>query len=427
MKRTMIQDLYTKSNEDVIVKGSVVALRKMGGITFARVQDRTGEVQVVLHGDESPLKKYDRVSIEGRVLSEPNAYMGVEIKPHQMDLLARAADNNMPIAITPKSTEKLDNILKYRSLSLRNPNILDIFKVQSTVVQAFREYVVDQGFTEIFSPKIVPQGAEGGSNVFKFDYFGKTAFLAQSPQLYKQMMVGTGLERVFETGHAYRAEEHDTARHLNEYLSLDLEMGYIDSMHDIMDLEEEMMRHIFDRVQSKNGDILERRGVVIPQFTSIPRIPLDDLKEILASRYNKRIPEGKDIDPEGERLAADYAKQEFGSDLIFMTKYPVSVRPFYAMPSPDGVLTESFDMLLRGLEVTTGGQRIHQYEDMLSAMNKNGINPDNFEGYLQAYKYGMPPHGGLGIGAERLTARILDIANVKEASLFPRDKKRFSP
>lgn len=429
-KRTLARDLYEKIGENVTIKGYVEKIRNMGGLRFIDFRDRSGTTQVVLEkvdGEENPLKRYDIVSINGEVKDAINSKAhDTEIQANGLEVIS-SPNEAYPISVTPKSNEKIETILGNRPVALRNPRIRNIFKMQQTLAKSFRDYLSSEGFTEIFSPKIVPAVAESGSNQFKLDYFGNPAFLTQSPQLYKQMLVGSGLERVFEVGHVYRAEEHDTSRHLNEYVSLDIEMGFIDSFNDLLDLEEGLMRYIFSNAAEEHPEIFDEFGVKPPKFDRIPRVPLSEMVEILKRDYKHKV-DSKDIDPKGEKLATQYAQENFGSDFIFLTHYPVVARPFYTMPSEnDPNSTESFDLLLNGVEITTGGQRIHNYEQLLGNVHKWGIDPESMGGYLSAFKYGMPPHGGMGIGLERLTARTLGLKNIKEASLFPRDRSRFSP
>jgi len=431
MSRILTQDLGTKYGQTVELQGYVDAVRKLGGLKFLVLRDRTGTTQIIADNPEidiSAVKKHDIVKLTGIVRQDERAPKGREVSIDSINVLSSPV-GEYPIAVSPKSTEKLERQLEYRAVSLRNPKIRDVFVLQQTLVQAFRNYLISEDFTEIFTPKIGPKGAESGANVFKLDYFGNEACLAQSPQLYKQIMVGSGLERVFEVGHAYRAENHNTSRHLNEYLSLDIEMGFIDSFYDLLDVEEGLIRYMLGVIDEKHPDILEEYKVTLPTIgDKIPRITLNEMKDILASKYKKNKTDGKDIDPEGEKLAHRFVKEEFGSDFVFLTHYPEKVRPFYTMPSgKDDRLTESFDLLMNGLEITTGSQRIHNYNQLVENMEKSGINPSDFEGYLMAFKYGMPPHGGFGIGAERLTARFLNLPNIRQASLFPRDCNRYKP
>ena len=428
--RTLAKDVDNNRDQSINLKGYVEKIKRLGGITFLNLRDRSGTAQVVVEDPQllDDVKRFSIISLDGPVRDAPDSRdFESEVYAKNVQVLSTPAEP-YPIPTTPKSREKLEKVLQHRPISLRNPRIRDIFKVQQTISQAFRDYLLGQDFTEIFSPKIVPAVAESGSNQFKLDYFGSPAFLTQSPQFYKQMLVGSGFERVFEVGHVYRAEEHSTSRHLNEYVSMDLEMGFIDSFEDLMNIEEGLVRSIFERVSQAHPEILRDFGVEEVQFgNGIPRISLGEMKRIIAEKYGYNV-EGKDMDPEGERLASKYAKEEFGSDLVFLTHYPTTVRLFYTMPTKgDPSVTDSFDLILRGVEITTGGQRIHNYRQLLDSMKQFDVDPMGCEGYVSAFKYGMPPHGGMGIGLERLTARTLDLKNVKEASLFPRDRVRFSP
>lgn len=431
MNRTLTNELNgIQDGQKVSLKGYVDTVRKLGGITFFNLRDRKGTVQVTLENTEStnypPLKRHDIVSLEGLKRPEQRAPNGYEVVLSSIEVIS-SPEEQYPLSISPKSSEKIDTILAYRPISLRNPKTRDIFILQQAAAQSFRDYLRSQDFIEIFSPKIVSQSAEGGSNVFKLQYFEKEAFLAQSPQFYKQMMVGSGLERVFEIGHVYRAEPHDTARHLNEYVSMDIEMGFIDSFNDLMDLEENMLKYMFRNLTEKHSGIFKEFGVEPPIIgEKIPRVPLHEMKELITKEKKKNFKDVVDIDPEGERFSTEIVKSTYGSDLVFLTHYPMAVRPFYTMPNKNNpTLSDSFDLVYRGLEITTGGQRIHDYNQLLASMQKAGVSAD--EGYVSAFKYGMPPHGGMGIGLERLTAKLLGLSNVREASLFPRDRNRITP
>jgi nondiscriminating aspartyl-tRNA synthetase len=306
--------------------------------------------------------------------------------------------------------------------------VLDVFRVEAKIVRAFREHLNSQGFTEIFSPKLVLAGAEGGSAVFEVAYYDRTAYLAQSPQFYKQIMVGSGLERVFEVGHAYRAEKSETSRHLTEFVSLDFEMGFIESVQEVMAMLSGAIAEIFASLRGTCGAILERRKISLPSFATIPQIDFFEAKEILASRFNKTEGIGGDLDTEGEKLIGRWAMEVHHSPLVFVTGYSVPCRPAYAMSVPDDATrTASFDLLLNGVEISTGGQRIHEYDQLVKSFGARGLNPASVEGYLEAFRHGMPPHGGMGLGLERFAKQLLDLSNVKEASLFPRDRNRLTP
>jgi len=350
---------------------------------------------------------------------------GLEIHAEHTEVLAQAhADLPIPVNQEPEKLS-LEALLDNRMISIRIPKIRSIFKVQSTILKGFAEYLRQNGFTEIKTSKLIGSGTEGGTGLFTVEYFDTRVYLAQSPQFYKQAMISSGLERVFEIGHAYRAEKHDTPRHLNEYVSLDVEMAFIETEHELMDLEQGILNHIFRLVKEENGEDLEVYKATVPteeEVNRIPRVTYDEAKEIISREGGKKV---FDINPEGERILCDWAVKEHGVDAVFVYAFPRKKRPFYAYP--EGQKTRSFDLLFRGLEITTGGRRIHQYEMLLEALPKFGLTPEGLGGYVDIFKYGCPPHGGFAIGLERLTQKILGLANVKEASLFPRDRKRITP
>lgn len=428
MERVLVKQLKNHINEEVLIKGWVARVRKLKSVTFLIIRDRTGMVQCVADNklmENRGIKLETVVSIIGSVALGNNSYNPFEVQIKSMDILSNVTEE-LPIEINKKDLEvNLDVMLNNRVLSLRHEKKNAIFKVQNIIVEAFREFLKDEGFTEMFTPKIVAEGAEGGSEVFSVKYFEENAYLTQSPQFYKQMMVGAGFERVFEIGHAYRAEEHNTNRHLNEYVSMDLEMGFIEGFEDIMDLEERFMEYMISSLNERGNKYIELLGASLPVLKNkIPRIKFNDALNILNTKYNKVL--SGDLDPEGERLICRYVKEEYNSDFVFLTYYPREKRPMYTMPSGEKE-TKSFDLLFRGIEITTGGQRIHDYNMLVDNMRYKGLNPDNYEYYLSSFKYGMPPHGGLAIGLERLTAMILGLSNVRETSLFPRDRTRLQP
>ena len=301
------------------------------------------------------------------------------------------------------------------------------FRIQEGLTRAFRDFLYSQEFTEIHTPKIGAKGAEGGANIFKLEYFHRPAVLAQSPQFYKQMMVGV-FDRVFETAPVFRAEKHNTKRHLNEYTSLDFEMGYIDGFEDIMAMETGFLQYAMELLKKDYARELKVLGVELPDVSQIPAVKFADIKEIVAEKYNHKMRNPFDLEPEEEVLIGRYAKEEWGSDFVFVTHYPSKKRPFYAMDDPeDPRYTLSFDLLFRGLEITTGGHRIHDYKMLTDKIAARGMTEEGMEQYLATFKHGMPPHGGLGIGLERLTMQLLGEDNVRETTLFPRDLSRLEP
>ena len=427
--RTLTCELQNKIGQTIKLQGWLHRVRNLGKIAFVILRDRSGLVQCVANTKEINIKgvKIESVvEIIGEVCKNDIVEKGIEVLIKELNIISEVKDD-LPIEINKENVEaNLDAILNNRVLSIRNPKVNALFKIQAALAQGFSGYLKSQSFTEIFTPKIVAEGTEGGTELFEVKYFDRKAYLAQSPQFYKQMMVGAGYERVFETGHVYRAESHDTQRHVNEFVSLDLEIGFIQDERDIMKLETEMLINIFERIKKECSEELKLLNVNIPEINGeIPSMRLPDAIRLMRERYNKTDLE-KDIDPEGERLICQYAKEELGSEFIFLTHYPQSKRPMYTMPAEDG-LTHSFDLIFRGVEITTGGQRIHNYEQLKSSIAERGMNPESFNNYLEVFKYGMPPHGGLAIGLERLTAQLIGLSNVREATLFTRDRFRIKP
>ena len=418
--------------KEIRMNGAVHTIRHMGEVAFVILRKSRGLVQCVYEAggtdfDIRDLKEESAVEVMGVVKAEERAPQGFEIRLKEIRVLSQPAEP-LPLAVSKwKLNTSLETKLSLRPISLRNVRERAKFKIQEGIVRGFRDYLLSQGFTEIRTPKIVARGAEGGSNVFKLEYFNKKAELGQSPQFYKQTMVGV-YDRVFEAAPVFRAEKHNTTRHLNEYTSLDFEMGYIDSFRDVMDMETGMLRYVMKLLEQEYKKELDMLGVTLPEVGRIPAVRFDQAKELVSRKYDRKIRNPYDLEPEEELLIGRYFKEEYGSDFVFVTHYPSKKRPFYAMDDPeDPKFTLSFDLMFRGLEVTTGGQRIHDYREITDKMEKRGMDPEDIASYLMIFKYGMPPHGGLGIGLERLTMRLLDEQNVREASLFPRDVTRLEP
>jgi nondiscriminating aspartyl-tRNA synthetase len=429
MKRKLVSELREFIDEKVCIKGWIYKIRKLKFITFVIIRDRSGLVQCIVNNNEFDLSEISIesvVSIIGNVKESSNALSTFEVQVESIEVISKV-EGELPIEINKENLEvNLDTMINNRALSLRHPKINAIFKVQNLIVNAFRDFLNNEGFTEIHTPKIVKEGAEGGTEVFEVKYFEDKAYLAQSPQFYKQMMVGAGFERVFEIGHAYRAEEHNTNRHLNEYISMDLEMGFIEDEKDIMEIEERLLISILESLNRKGKEYLDLLQVQLPLINGeIPRIEFKEALNILKKYYNKEDLDG-DLDPEAEKLLCEYSKEKLNSDFIFLTNYPRKKRPMYTMPHGEDE-THSFDLLFRGIEITTGGQRIHDYNMLVDNMKYKGLNPKSYKSYLALFKYGMPKHGGLAIGLERITAKILGLENVREATLITRDRKRLTP
>ncbi|MBP1737472.1 MAG: Aspartyl-tRNA synthetase [Oscillospiraceae bacterium] len=414
-------------NQTVTVHGAVHIVRDMGGVTFLTLRKRDGVLQCVCAPETQLPPEESTVVITGVLREEGRAPGGYELAAERVEVLSSPAEA-MPVPVSKwKLKLNLDTELALRPVVLRNLQKRSVFKIQEGLVRAFRDTLEQAGFTEIHTPKIVHAGAEGGSNIFRLDYFGKKAFLGQSPQTYKQTMVGV-FERVYEVAPVFRAEKHSTTRHLNEYTSLDFEMGYIGSFYDVMEMETSFLQNAFALLEREYAADLKRLSVTLPKLERIPCVRFDEIKRLASERYNRPIRDPYDLEPEEESNIGRYAKEEWDSDFVFVTHYPSKKRPFYAMDDPeDSKYTLSFDLLYKGMEVTTGGQRIHDYHQQVAKMLSREMHPEEFESYLMIHKHGMPPHGGLGLGLERLTMKLCGLDNVRYACLFPRDLSRLEP
>lgn len=415
--------------EEITIRACVHKIRQMSGFAFVILRTGRYLIQSLYTPEQCKdsmdgLREGNFVWIRGTVTKNEKAVGGVEVQLSELQVIANS-NAEYPLKVSNKKLGcALDINLDNRSVALRNVYERAIFKIQEGVVGGFREFMLKEGFTEIHSPKIVAQGAEGGANIFHLEYFDKPAFLNQSPQFYKQTAVAF-FDRVFEIAPVYRAEKHATSRHINEYIGLDFEMGYIDSMYDVMAMETAMLRYVMDYLRANYAYELELLEADIPVIHEIPSVTLLEAKEILGNKGSKNK---LDLEPEDEVAICEYAKETFGSDFIFVTHFPSSKPPFYAMNSrEDPRLAYKFDLLFRGLEITSGGQRIHDYQEQLDKMHAQGLDPEDFKYYLEAHKYGLPPHGGLGIGLERLVMKLLGLSNVRQASMFPRDINRLLP
>ena len=419
--------------QKVKVNGAVHAIRNMGTVAFVILRKREGLLQGVYEEgtakfDLKDIKEAATIEVEGVLEENEKAPGGIEIRMENLKILSQPQDEMMPLAISKwKLNTSLEAKLNYRSISLRNIRERAKFRIQEGLTRAFRDFLYSQGFTEIHTPKIGAKGAEGGANIFKLEYFHRPAVLAQSPQFYKQMMVGV-FDIVFETAPVFRAEKHNTKRHLNEYTSLDFEMGYIDGFEDIMAMETGYLQYAMQLLKKDYAHELKILGITLPEVEKIPAVEFSDIKEKVSEKYGHKMRNPFDLEPEEEQLISQYAKEEWGSDFVFVTHYPSKKRPFYAMDDPkDPRYTLSFDLLFRGMEITTGGQRIHDYEMLVEKIKARGMSQEGMEQYLDTFKHGMPPHGGIGIGLERLTMKLIGEDNVRETTLFPRDLSRLEP
>jgi nondiscriminating aspartyl-tRNA synthetase len=404
-------------------------LRELARTTFIVLKDCSGTVQCVAEPEmvkQIGLRLDEPIEVGGQLVRDQRAAGGLEIKVLELHRFNEVA-GPLPFSSASDLSELgLDTILNNRALSLRNDQVADVIKVQAAILQLFRQYLQAQHFTEIMTSKIVSSGTEGGTNLFEIKYFERTAYLAQSPQFYKEQAVA-GLERVFETGHVYRAEPHATSRHLTEYYSLDLEFGFIDGPEEVIALEQSLLDFVFAGLNEKHLELLKRFGrSKLPSMQEVPIWDFEDCLRRLADKFGRRDLLD-DLDPEAERQLCQIAEEENGIAAVFVLAFPLSARPFYTHPRGAGGQAQSFDLLFEGLEITTGGQRLHKRKDLEAALSRRGIDPATFESHLRIFDMGMPPHGGLAIGLERLTTKILNLANVRQATLFPRDRYRLAP
>jgi aspartyl-tRNA synthetase len=438
MYRTHYSSQITEelNGKKVKVAGWVYEVKDLGGIKFLWLRDREGIVQITAPKKKvneevfaliPKLNSEDVIAVEGVVNFTPKAKLGFEIIPEKIEILSRA-DSPLPLDPTGKVKAELDTRLDNRFMDLRRPEVMAIFKIRSSVFKAVRDFFYQEGFIEIHTPKIIATATEGGTELFPMKYFERDAFLAQSPQLYKQIMMASGLDRVFEIAPIFRAEEHNTTRHLNEAWSIDAEMAFIESEDEVMGLLERLVAHAINYVREHNEKELKILDLELEE-PKLPfrRITYTQALEILKD-LGKEIPWGEDIDTEGEKMLGQYIKETYDEDLYFIYQYPSEAKPFYIMRYDDKPeISRAFDLEYRGVEITSGGQREHRYEKLKAQIAEKGLNVESFEFYLKAFRYGMPPHGGFGLGAERLLKQMLNLSNIREVILFPRDRKRLEP
>ena len=424
--------LKAEEGTTIILEGAVHSIRDMGEIAFVILRKREGLIQTVWEEGKtdmelSEIREGDYIHVTGQIKDEERAPHGKEVRLSTIRHLSHVSCP-LPLPIDKwKLNTSLEAKLDRRSLSLRNIRERARFRIQEGIVRGFRDFLYEQGFTEIHTPKIGAKSAEGGANMFRLSYFHRPAVLQQSPQLYKQMMVGV-FDRVFETGPVFRAEKHNTRRHLNEYTSLDFEMGYIHSFLDICAMETGFLQYTMNLLEKEYSKELKLLDITLPDVGKIPYVRFDEAKRLVSEKYNRKIRNPFDLEPEEEELIGKYFKEEYDADFVFVTHYPSKKRPFYAMDDPEDTrYTLSFDLLYHGLETTTGGQRIHDLSMLEEKIEAKVMTEEGLEQYLDAFRFGMPPHGGLGIGLERLTMQLLGEDNVREACLFPRDMSRLEP
>lgn len=434
--RILIKDLKNHISKEVIVAGAVDLRRDHGKLIFIDLRDHTGIVQMVVNKKNEavynlldPAKPEWNLKIKALVKSRseqtinPNILNGdLEIEALDAEILGQASE----LPFEKQTAEiSLETYLDYLPFTLRTEKAKAIFRIQAQIAKSFREFLNQEGFLEIQAPKIIGEDAEGGANSFSLEYFGHLAHLAQSPQFYKQIMVGV-FERVFAIGNVYRAEPHSTTRHINEYTSLDLEIGFIEDHLELMELETKLLIKIMKDLQENNASDFVLLNASLPIVSEkIPFLKLREAQELIKKETGEDCTNEPDLEPAHERWLCEYAKKNLDSEFIFITHYPLSKRPMYTYEDEnDPGMTKSFDLLFRGIEITTGGQRVHDYDKLITAIKNKNLDPEKFSYYLQAFKYGMPPHGGLAIGLERITAKLVNAENIREATLFPRDLHR---
>jgi len=433
MERVWSSALAAHAGQRVTVAGWLHRFRHQRQISFLLLRDARGVMQIVVEDREQaariaalPLESV--ISISGCVVEEAQAPGGIEIHDPIVEIISEA-DGPPPFDLfRPELPAQLPTRLDHAAIALRHPRSRLLFELQSALANGFRDTLITRGFTEIHTPKIVAAATESGANVFPIDYFGQTAFLAQSPQLYKQMMVGV-FERVFEIGPVFRAEPHDTARHLNEYTSLDVEFGFIHDHRDVMAMLEQVIHGMLAAIPCGLRDNLAGAGIELPQLPPrFPAIHFTDALELVSRELGEDVTGEPDLAPAHERILGTWAKRWFNSDALFVEGFPAAKRPFYTHPDPERPgYTNGFDLIFRGLELVTGGQRLHRYGDYLAALEARNLASEPLAGYLEAFRHGMPPHGGFAIGLERFVSRIAELDNIRLAALFPRDLTRLTP
>ena len=426
MERTYISKIKMEENKETLLKGWAEAIRDLGNLIFVVLRDCSGEVQLVAKKDSKcfdevkNLRREDVIEIKGIPIKNEKAPNGIEVRIEELKVLNKAEP--LPIEFSGKISTDLSKRLDYRFLDLRNKRNKKIFELKSKIIYFVRSFFNDREFIEVHTPKIVAQGAEGGSELFPILYYNKESYLTQSPQFYKQMMQAAGFEKVFEIGPTYRAEKSHTLRHLSEFWGIDSEFSFIESYEDVMRLLEDLICSILDNIKKNCSEIINYFGIEFPEYKKpFPRITLNDAFKLIDR-------DGTDLSTEEEKLVGERIKKKFKSDFIFITKYPFEVRPFYTMKNDKNKnLTDSFDLLFKGMEIVTGGQREHRLNILKEQANEKNISLESIKFYLDAFKYGMPPHGGFGFGIERFVMQLLNIKNIREAVLFPRDVERLMP
>ena len=435
MERTKIKDLKKKLGEKVLIKGFVHEIRDQSKVKFVLVRDNSGIIQTVTLPENkkifekiAKIPRESVISLEGTVKKEEKAPLGIEISVENYKVLSEA-EQPLPIQVIDKEKEpSLSKRLDWRWIDLRKSKKLLIFKIWTEMEKAMREWWSKNDFIQIYSPKLMGAPSESGAELFSLDYFGKKAYLAQSPQFYKQMAMASGFEKIFEIGPVFRANPSHTTRHDTEFTMIDMEISYIDSHEDIMKIEEEWITFVLQRIKEKFGkEIKETFGVDV----EVPKIPFPRLtmKEALKLLEEKEGYKGQDdLDAEGEKLISKIVKEKYGHDFVFITEYPYSIRPFYHMKKEtDKTLTKSYDLIWKGLEITTGAQREHRYKILKEQAIEKKLNLEPIKDYLNFFRFGCPPHGGFAVSPTRMLMILLDLKNVREVTFLPRDTSRLNP
>jgi aspartyl-tRNA synthetase len=434
-ERVAIPDLSEDDDgEEVVVAGWIQEVRDLGGIAFVQVREGTTTGQVVLPKSKVDEELADRlveanresvVAVQGTVQASDEAPGGFEILPDEGEVL-NEAEAPLPMGVVDRVDTDMDTRIDNRFLDLRRPEVRAVFEIRAAALEGGREWLLEEGFTEITSPNIIGAASEGGTDIFEVEYFEETAYLSQSPQLYKQMMMGTGLDRVFEIAKYFRAEKHNTPRHLNESSAFDCEVAFIEDEDDVLWVLEELVHAITSHVDEHCTEQLEALGkeVTVPD-TPFPRVTYDEALDWTEDEVEEEVPWGEDLSTEAEYALGDIMAEK-GHEYYFITKYPDACKPFYAQPDGDE-LSRSFDLGHKGMEVTSGAQRVHDPELLEQRIEERGLETSDFEDYVKPFKYGMPPHGGFGLGLERIVMEMLELDNIREAVLFPRDRDRLRP
>ncbi|HLD79471.1 MAG TPA: aspartate--tRNA(Asn) ligase [Candidatus Nanoarchaeia archaeon] len=435
MKRILINQIHDHLDKEVLLKGWVQELRNLNKIKFLILRDRTGDMQTIAFKGTTEEDSFNAlttitnesvVEIVGTPKRNKESRWGIEVLIRKISVVS-AAETPLPIDNSDKGQTHIDKRIDHRFLDTRNLKKQAIFKVRGKIAKILTNFFDNNGFTNINTPKITTIGVESGAELFILDYFGKPAYLAQSPQIYKQMFVVGGFERVYEIGPVFRAEKSHTTRHLTEFTGVDFEMGFIDDVDDVMDLIEEMFVDLMSNLSEEAVQELKTLGVELVVPKKIPRITMDEAKKMLAKK-GKKYKDDEDLDPEGEKLFGELVKEKYGSEFVFLTLFPWAVKPFYQMKMEGkAYVTKSFDLLFNGVEVCSGSQREHRYEILKKQAKAKGLDLDKMTEYAEIFKYGTPPHGGAGFGLDRITHKLLGLDNIREAVLLPRDPERTRP